>query len=147
MLISLAMLMTASLSTNPDQTAVDGVQEAKPAAAVSFARRPRARILSSQDVRNFQVRREDHFDTVVYLETARNTWFRGEMICRGLGDPRDADSVQPISHTMGIDDNTTLIFRAFSSETSVCRMTSLVRLTPDEALDLKLVRPAKAKKG
>jgi hypothetical protein len=101
----------------------------------------------SRQVRNFVVRREDDSDRVVYLETARSTWFRGEMICRGGGDPRDAKSFRSAGLSNGIDAGTTLIFYDLSRETSNCTLVSLVSLTPEEALDLKLVRPPKAKKG
>jgi hypothetical protein len=40
-----------------------------------------------------------------------------------------------------------LIFYDLSRETSNCTVVSLVSLTPEEALDLKLVRPQMAKKG
>jgi hypothetical protein len=147
MLISLAMLMAASLGPTSEQASVPKPADAKAAALDPYAGRPSARIPSSRNVRNFEVRREDASDRVVYLETTRNVWFRGEMICRGGGDPRDAHSVEPVGHSMGIDDNTTLIFRELSSQTSVCNLVSLISLTPEEALDLKLVRPPKAKKG
>ena len=142
MLISLTMLLAASIGPTPEQTPA-----AKPAVVDPYAGRPSARISSSRQVRNFVVRREEANDRVVYLETTRNTWFRGEMICRGGGDPRDAHSLEPVSHSLGIDNNTTLVFRELSSQTSLCTLVSLVSLTPEEALDLKLARPPKAKKG
>jgi hypothetical protein len=142
MLISLTMLLAASIGPTTEQTPA-----AKPAVVDPYAGRPSARISSSRQVRNFVVRREEANDRVVYLETTRNTWFRGEMICRGGGDPRDAHSLEPVSHSLGIDNNTTLIFRELSSQTSLCTLVSLVSLTPEEALDLKLARPPKAKKG
>lgn len=148
MLISLTMLLVAGLGPVSDQpNAVAKPSEAKPAVIDPYAGRPRARILSSRNVRNFVVRREEANDRVVYLETPRNAWFRGEMICRGNGDPRDAHALEPVSHSFGIDDNTTLIFRELSSQTSVCTLVSLVSLTEAEALELKLIRPPKAKKG
>lgn len=147
MLISLALLLAMGLGPTNEPVAAAKPVEAKPAVVDPYAGRPRARILSSRNVRNFVVRREEANDRVVYLETARNIWFRGEMICRGAGDPRDAHSLEPINHSMGIDDNTTLVFRELSSQTSVCTLVSLVSLTEQEALDLKLIRPPKAKKG
>ncbi len=101
----------------------------------------------SRQVRNFVVRREEDSDQVVYLETARSTWFRGEMICRGAGDPRDAKSFRSAGHSNGIEAGATLIFYDLSRETSNCTVVSLVSLTQEEALDLKLVRPPKAKKS
>ena len=142
MLISLTMLLAAGIGPTAEQTPA-----AKPAVVDPYAGRPSARISSSRQVRNFVVRREEANDRVVYLETTRNTWFRGEMICRGGGDPRDAHSLEPVSHSLGIDNNTTLVFRELSSQTSLCTLVSLVSLTPEEALDLKLARPPKAKKG
>jgi hypothetical protein len=142
MLISLTMLLAASIGPTAEQSPA-----ANPAVVDPYAGRPSARIPSSRQVRNFVVRREEANDRVVYLETTRNTWFRGEMICRGGGDPRDAHSLEPVSHSLGIDNNTTLIFRELSSQTSLCTLVSLVSLTPEEALDLKLARPPKAKKG
>ena len=147
MLISLTMLLAASFGPTSEQAAPTKPTDAKPAVSDPYVGRPRARILSSRQVRNFVVRREEGNDRVVYLETARNNWFRGEMVCRGAGDPRDALSLEPVNTRMGIDDNTTLIFREISSQSSVCTLVSLVNLTEQEALDLKLIRPPKAKKG
>ncbi len=147
MLISLTMLLAASIGPTSDQTSAANPADAKPAVVDRYAGRPSARIMLSRQVRNFVVRREDDSDRVVYLETARSTWFRGEMICRGGGDPRDAKSFRSAGLSNGIDAGTTLIFYDLSRETSNCTLVSLVSLTPEEALDLKLVRPPKAKKG
>jgi len=147
MLISLIMLLAAGLIPAAEQATPAKTATASSAVADPYAGRPNARIFSSRALRNFEVRREDANDRVVYLETTRDTWFRGEMICRGGGDPRDAHVVEPVSHANGIDANTTLIFRELSSQTSICTLVSLISLTPEEALDLKLVRPPKAKKG
>jgi hypothetical protein len=153
MLKSMAMLLAVSFALASEPSAQDRpVALATPLALATtvtdpYATRPRARILSSLKLRNFEVRREDANDWIVYLETARNTWFRGEMICRGGGDPRDAHLLEPVSYTGGIDANTSLVFRDLSSQTSVCSLVNLISLTPEEILDLKLVRPPKAKKG
>jgi hypothetical protein len=146
MLISLTMLLAASIGPSAEQTPAAKPVDAKPAMVDPYAGRPSARIMLSRQVRNFVVRREEDSDRVVYLETARRTWFRGELICRGGGDPRDANSFRSISHTSGIESGTTLIFYDLSSGSSNCTVVSLVSLTPEEALDLKLVRPPKAKK-
>ncbi len=147
MLISLSLLLAASLAPTTEQSTTAKPVEAKPAVVAPYAGRPSARIISSRNVRNFVVRREAGIDQVVYLETTRKLWFRGEMMCHGDGDPRDAQSLEPISHFLGIDNNTTLVFREFSSQTSVCNLINLVRLTEEEALELKLNRPPKVKKG
>lgn len=147
MLISLTMLMAASIGPTAEQTPAANPADAKPAVVDPYAGRPSARIMVSRQVRNFVVRREEDSDRVIYLETPRSTWFRGEMICRGGGDPRDAKSFRSAGHSNGIEAGTTLIFYDLSRETSNCTVVSLVSLTPEEALDLKLVRPQKAKKG
>lgn len=147
MLISLTILLATSLSPTSEQAAMAKSADAKVAVVDPYAGRPSARIMSSRTIRNFVVRRENASDRVVYLETTRDTWFRGDMICRGEGDPRDAHVVEPVSHNNGIDGTTTLVFRELSSQTSVCTLVSLIKLTPEEALHLKLVRPPKLKKG
>lgn len=147
MLMSMAMLLAVSFALASEPSAQDRPVALTTTVTDPYATRPRARIFSSLKIRNFEVRREDANDWIVYLETARNTWFRGEMICRGGGDPRDAQLLEPVSHTGGIDANTSLVFRDLSSQTSVCSLVKLISLTPEEILDLKLVRPSKAKKG
>ncbi len=147
MLISLTMLLAASIGQTSEQTPAANPADAKPSVVNPYAGRPSARIMLSRQVRNFVVRREEDSDRVIYLESPRNTWFRGEMVCRGGGDPRDAKSFRSAGHGNGIDTGTTLIFYDLSRETSNCTLVSLVSLTPEEALELKLVRPPKAKKG
>jgi hypothetical protein len=147
MLISLTMLLAASIGPTSEQTPTANPADAKLAVVDPYSGRPSARIMLSRQVRNFVVRREEDSDRVIYLESPRGIWFRGEMICRGGGDPRDAKSFRSARHSNGIESGTTLIFYDLSRETSNCTLVSLVGLTPEEALALKLARPPKAKKG
>jgi hypothetical protein len=110
-----------------------------------FANRPQARISFAREVRNFQVKREDN-DDILYLETARNRWYRSEISCFGISDPRDAQGLLPIDRGFGIDSFSRILLVGFSHDRNECTLRSLVELTPQEALDLRLVRPPKAAK-
>lgn len=146
MLISLAFMITTALSTpqaSSEPIASNTAAETQP---LPFSQRPNARVMMSRSIRNFDVRREDGSDRIIYLEAARNNWLRGELLCRGIGDPRDAHSLEIGDHTTGLSVNSTLIFRALSHETSVCTLASLVAITPEEAMERKLIRAPKPKK-
>lgn len=142
-LIFLASLATASNQTSPEAGSNGAAEKA---VSVPFDQRKNERVLLTRSIRNFDVRREDGSDRVVYLETGRNAWLRGEMSCFGAGDPRDAHAIDIKDHTGGLDVNSTLVFRQFAAQSSECRLNNLVALTQEEALERKLIRAPKPKK-
>ena len=104
-----------------------------------FARRPQTRIAFAQEVRNFQVKR-DGYDDILYLETRRDRWFRSEINCFGIADPRDAQGLLPLDHTSGFDTFSRVALVGFGHQSTECRLNGLVELTPDEAVELRLIR-------
>jgi hypothetical protein len=108
-----------------------------------FQGRPEARIAFAHDVRNFQVKREGN-DDILFLETRRDTWYRSEINCTGIADPRDAQALAPIGPTSGIDSFSRVALIGFNSSHSQCFLNSLIELTPQEAIEFRLVRPKSA---
>ncbi len=108
--------------------------------AERFADRPQARIAFSQQVRNFQIKRDGN-DDVLYLETNRDRWFRSEISCFGINDPRDAYGLVSLDHTSGFDRFSRIGLVDFGRRTTECRLNGLVQLTPEEAVQLELVKP------
>jgi hypothetical protein len=127
-------LVGAETSAHPSQTAVAPVtNEAR------FAGRPAARIPFARDVRNFQVKREGSED-VLFLETNRDTWYRSEINCLGIGDPRDAHGIVPERNMSSIDSFSRITLVALGSGTTQCSLQNLVALTPEEAVEFRLIR-------
>jgi hypothetical protein len=145
-LIALFALASAQAVTPAAQSS----DASPPAAAAStakpdrFADRPRARIAFVNEVRNFQVKRDGH-DDVIFLETRRNRWFRSEIQCFGIDDPRDAHGLLPLDRTSGFDDFSRIALVSFSRKTNECRLNRLVELTPEETVEFRLVRQRSAK--
>lgn len=143
-MLTLIFVLTA-LSSHvdaPQATTAAGTPIAPISASERFANRREARIPFARDVRNFQVKREDN-DDIIYLETRRDTWFRSEITCMGIGDPRDAHGLVPHPSEMGIDSFSRITLVSFGSGHTQCSLNSLIALTPQEAVELKLVRAAK----
>jgi hypothetical protein len=104
-----------------------------------FANRPEARIAFAREVRNFQVQRDGN-DDILFLETSRDRWYRSEITCFGIDDPRDAQGILPIDRSMGIDSFSRIALFSFGHRQTDCMLQSLVELTPDEAVELRLNR-------
>ena len=137
-LLSLAAIMgvevaPASTSSSPATAAIASQTE-------RFAGRPRARIAFAQEVRNFEIKR-DGSDDILYLETRRDRWFRSELSCFGIGDPRDAQGLYPLDSTWGFDNFSRIALVSFGHRTTECRLHNLVELTPAEATEFQLIRP------
>lgn len=139
-LFALAALMAAQ-SSSPTLPAPRSTNTsvASPAKVDRFAGRPQARIAFARDVRNFQVKR-DGYDDILYLETGRDRWFRAEIICFGIDDPRDAQGLIPLDSTFGIQSASRVSLVGFGHRSNECTIDSLVELTPDEAAEFRLVR-------
>jgi hypothetical protein len=134
-LFALGALLSAATA------AADAPPTAAPAQAQTdrFANRPQARIAFTRQIQNFQIKREDHAD-ILYLETARNRWYRSEINCFGISDPSDAQGLLPIDRGFGIDGFSRIVLVGFSHQRNECTLNSLVELSEDEAVDLKLIR-------
>lgn len=151
MLVSLMALAAAHAAYGPDlgpNSGQNSGQNSGPnsgqsnvtaAASQDFARRQQARIAFTHSVRNFKVTREEH-DDVLYLETTNRTWYRGEVHCFGMDDPRDAISMQIVDQSGGVDQFSRVALYNLSGRGTQCRLDSLVQLTPEEAIARKLVR-------
>jgi hypothetical protein len=130
----------ASTSASPPQPVVSSLEQTSIAPkADRFAGRPQARIAFAREVRNFQVKR-DGTDDILYLETQRNRWFRSEIYCTGINDPRDAQGLLPIGHSSGLDRFSRIALVDFSHRSNECQLVDLIELTPEEAIELRLVR-------
>jgi hypothetical protein len=108
--------------------------------AERFEGRPQARIAFAGQIQNFEVKRENS-DDILYLETTRDRWYRGEIICFGISDPRDAHGILPIERGVGVDGYTRFLFVGFGHERNECTLRGLIELTRDEATGLGLSRP------
>jgi hypothetical protein len=134
-LFAFAMLLSAAAAP-----ATAALTSATPTPVIDkFEGRPQARIAFTRQIQNFQVKRENN-DDILYLETTRDRWYRGEIICFGLSDPRDAQGILPIERGSGIDGFSRFLFVGFGHERSECSLRGLIELTPDEAFELRLVR-------
>jgi hypothetical protein len=140
-LIALFAMVRAQATTPATQTgnATPPVASASNSKPDRFADRPRARIAFVNEVRNFQVKRDGH-DDVLFLETRRDRWFRSEIQCIGIDDPRDAHSLLPLDRAFGFDDFSRIALVSFSRKTNECRLNRLVELTPEEAVEFRLMR-------
>jgi hypothetical protein len=142
--VAFMALTTADPTAPPPATTPTGTANIH---ADRFEGRPQARIAFARDIRNFQVQR-DGLDDVLYLETQRNRWYRSEIICFGLEDPRDAHGIIPIDRDFGIERSSRIALVSFGQRTSNCSLQGLIELTPEEAVAFKLVRqrtPARPK--
>ena len=139
-----AIFMIAALVSVDTSTPPTGGEQSSPTATKTdkvnrFAGRPQARIAFARDVRNFQVKR-DGYDDILYLETSRDRWFRAEINCIGINDPRDAHGLLPIDHSSGLDRFSRIALVGFGRQSNTCQLTDLVELTPEEALEFRLLR-------
>jgi hypothetical protein len=139
----LSTLFALAMATTPPATNAGPIPNAPVVAENRFAGRPEARIAFARDVRNFQVKREG-YDDILFLETRRDTWYRSEIRCTGIADPRDAQALAPIGPTSGIDRFSRVALIGFHSSHSQCFLNSLIELTPQEAIEFRLVRPKRA---
>jgi hypothetical protein len=138
-LLALFALVGASTSPIGDAPASNVVTPATEVKVDKFANRPEARIAFAREVRNFQVKRDGN-DDILFLETSRNRWYRSEITCFGIDDPRDAQGILPIDRGMGIDSFSKIALFSFGHRQTECTLLSLVELTPDEAVELRLIR-------
>lgn len=136
---ALGMFLSSAALGMESAPAAPGRQASLSSDVDRFEGRPQARIPFSRQVQNFQVKRESNFD-VLYLETTRSRWYRGPISCFGISDPRDAQGIVPIDRGFGIDNFTRFVLLGFSHERNECSLNSLVELTPEEAVELGLVR-------
>jgi hypothetical protein len=144
MLLSLLALATAATATDPAAATAQATAPATPIAE-RVANREQARIPFASNITGFRAEREDGED-VVYLEAGMNRWYRGELQCFGLGDVRHAHGFAPVDHVHGVDRFSRVAFFSLGdSRPEQCRLTSLVELSRDEAVELKLARPPRAK--
>jgi hypothetical protein len=137
--ILLAFAAVLGAEVTPPVVNATGVSNAQAPKIDRFADRPQARIPFTNQVRNFQVKR-DGYDDVLYLETQRNRWFRSEIDCFGINDPLDAQGLLPLDHGFGFSDFSRIALVGFGHRTTECRLNRLVELTPDETVELGLVR-------
>ncbi len=138
-MISAVFLMAALMGsdvTTPIANAASAMSSPK---VDRFAGRPQARIPFAREVRNFQVKR-DGYDDILYLETSRDRWYRSEITCMGIFDPRDAQGLVPRDHGFGIDNFSRVDLVGFGSQSTQCYLNGLVELTPEEAVEFRLLR-------
>jgi hypothetical protein len=138
-LLALFALVGASTSSVGDPPTSNVGTTATAVKVDKFANRPEARIAFARDVRNFQVKRDGN-DDILFLETNRDRWYRSEIACLGIDDPRDAHGILPIGHGSGIDRSSRIALVSFGRSQTECTLLSLVELTPEEAVELRLIR-------
>ena len=144
MLLAFAALTGSNLATAaPSQPASNSTAAVSIPKIDRFAGRPQARIAFTQQVRNFQVGRDGH-DDILYLETGRDRWFRSEINCFGINDPRDAQGLVSLDHNSGFDRFSRVALVGFGHRSTECRLDGLIELTPQEAIELRLVRPRRS---
>jgi hypothetical protein len=134
-LFALGALLSAAAA--PPQTAA-----AAPPAQTQvnrFEGRPQARIAFSRQIQNFQVKREGN-DDILYLETSRDRWYRSEISCFGISDPRDAQGLLPLDRSGSLDSFSKIHLVGFSNQQNECTLRSLIELTTEEATELRLIR-------
>lgn len=137
---------TSNVAASPNSATTDAVDTAasapstpqKPKSA-RFEGRPDARIAFTRQIRNFKITREDN-DDVLYLETLRDKWYRSAIFCSGIADPRDAHGIASIDHGFGVDGHSRIALVYLGQHPTQCTLRRLVELTPDEAVELRLVR-------
>jgi hypothetical protein len=144
MISTLLGLLALTAAQTPTAPLPDGSVPAQAANQTAlkqdrFADRPQARIAFSREVRNFEVKRDGR-DDVLYLETRRDRWFRSEINCFGIEDPRDAQGLVPLDHAFGFERASRIALVGFGHRTTECRLGGLVELTPEEAVEFRLVR-------
>jgi hypothetical protein len=104
-----------------------------------YAGRPEARIpfASSIGIRNFDVRKENKRD-VLYIEGPNRTWYRATLF--GLcSDIRFATALGfETRATNTLDRFSRVVVPRPGSSADICSLSSLVELTKDEAIALKL---------
>jgi hypothetical protein len=141
-LFALGALFSAALAPSEVAFASSAAQAAPSQAAPvadPFANRPQARIAFTRTIQNFQVKRENN-DDILYLETLRDRWYRSEITCFGIADPRDAHGIVPVSHGASFEASSRVYLVSFSQERNECSVRSLIELTQDEAIALRLIR-------
>jgi hypothetical protein len=140
-LLSLAALVSGDAPVQPAPTTTPAVQSATTTnvKADRFAGRPQTRIAFAHEVNNFQVKRDGN-DDILFLETRRDRWFRSEINCFGISDPRDAQGLVPLDRTSGFDRFSRVALVSFGHERTECLLDGLVELTSDEATELGLIR-------
>jgi hypothetical protein len=137
LLAMLALLGTSDVQPSAQPTPTPLSQPAT--AQQRFAGRPQARIAFTRQIQNFKVKREEN-DDILYLETTRNRWYRSEIGCFGMGDPRDAHAILPIELSGGFDSSSRILLLGMSREGNECMVRSVIELTTEEATQLRLIR-------
>ncbi len=103
-----------------------------------FAGRKEARIPFASQLDHFQVKRENSED-ILYLSTGFGHWYRAPLTCTGLGDPTYANGIVPVDAQMGVDKFTRFQFIGMGAIANPpCFISSLIELTPEETVELKL---------
>jgi hypothetical protein len=141
--LSLALLLMSTTPSGASSAPVTGATTAAPQSiSARFEGRPEARIAFTRSVRNFQVKREDN-DDILYLETTRDRWYRTEITCFGIFDPRDAHGLVPLRSggaVEGFDRFSRVALVGLGSGRTDCSLERLVELTPEEAIEFRLIR-------
>lgn len=121
-----------------------------------FENRGNANIAFESMIRTFSVKVEgEGRDEILYLNTGAGKWYRAPMTCFGLGDPRSAMQILPISHGSGIDKFTRFkLIGLGHGDNNECTISDLIELMPQETVEYGLEsqkkvdeRAAKAKKS
>ncbi len=119
-----------------------------------FENRGNAQIAFKSMIRTFAVKAEGR-DDILYLNTGAGKWFRAPLTCFGMGDPRSAMQILPVSHGSGIDKFTHFkLIGLGRGDNNECTISDLIELTPQETVEFGLesqkqidARAAKAKKS
>jgi hypothetical protein len=102
--------------------------------------RDEARIPFSRSIRTFEVKREQG-DDILYIQDQRREWYRGEIQCSGVDDPRHAIAIAPIDHSGSFSRFSRIILLAPGErEHNRCNLRSFVKLTADEAIEAGVLR-------
>ncbi|MBN8649769.1 MAG: hypothetical protein J0L55_17615 [Caulobacterales bacterium] len=103
-----------------------------------FENRGNARIAFESMIRTFAVKSEGQ-DDILYLDTGAGKWYRAPLTCFGMGDPRTAMQILPISHGTGIDKFTRFKLLGLGrNETNECTINDLIELLPQETVEFGL---------
>lgn len=127
--------------------ALDDVKPvSEPIVENKFAGRKEERIAFASQLDNFQVKRENG-DEILYISTGFGEWYRAPLSCTGFGDPQYAMGIIPVDSQMGIDKFSRFKFVGTGARNDFpCSITSLIKLTPQETVELKLESQANVDK-